>query len=211
MSVCFWKYWALQVGSSWVEIQQLSWVELHTPVTVERLLQQLPKYVLSNPSSIMQVLVKIKFIHEQLFIRHIFSLSLPPPKSEAILEHFKWLKLAENEKKMRQNGTFHESVFRFLIWPPEVPFLVPFGMRKKIVVFCSFKVKVVKRCRRCISTTYNVKTCQKFNEIAEMTKSWKFPGLLHCAPLPPPPSLDEREFSKTERGSTLPPNIRLQS
>ena len=33
----------------------------------------------------------------------------------------------------------------------------------------------------CLSTTYNVKTCQKFNEIAEMTKSWKVPGLLHCA------------------------------
>ena len=32
----------------------------------------------------------------------------------------------------------------------------------------------------CLSTTYNVKTCQKFNEIAEMTKSWKFSGLLHC-------------------------------
>ena len=33
----------------------------------------------------------------------------------------------------------------------------------------------------CLSTTYNVKTCQKFNKLAEMTKSWKVPGLLHCA------------------------------
>ena len=37
-------------------------------------------------------------------------------------------------------------------------------------------------------TTYNVKTCQKFNEIAQMIKSWKFAGLLHCAARTPGPT-----------------------
>ena len=91
---------------------------------------------------------------------------------------------------MRKIGTCHESVFRFLIWPPEVPFLVPFGtpkMRKKLFfVFWKFNWSNGVRENEmiiiwCISSTLNVKTWQKFNEIAEMTKSWKVPGLLHCA------------------------------
>ena len=54
-------------------------------------------------------------------------------------------------KKKRQNGTFHESVFRFLIWPPEIPFLVPFStqkMRKMCFFYFILNVKVVKWCRR---------------------------------------------------------------
>ena len=73
---------------------------------------------------------------------------------------------------MRKIGTCHESVFRFLIWPPEVPFLVPFGtpkMRKKLFfVFWKFNWSNGVRENEmiiiwCISTTYSVKIYQKIS------------------------------------------------
>ena len=102
MSVCFWKYWALQVGSSWVEIQQLSWVELHTSVEL---------HSRACATAVAQICVIQSFLNHAgsgqnkihtwtiIYQTHFLFESAPPPKSEGILEHFKWLKLAENEKK----------------------------------------------------------------------------------------------------------------